>query len=856
MSVINPCEAGAEAAVIHNRPALPRIGYRIGGYPEFRATMFRALDRSDALQAYTHRGADDPGIALIEGAAIVCDVLTFYQELYANELFLRTATWQTSVEELVRLLGYRLAPGLGADALFALVADSEDPITVPAGTAFKIALEDVDSPPTFETKDDVSVHPALGVLRLFTPFEEASIVDATARIVLFGDGATEIEEGERLLFGVRDAADASKLSDAQTLAVKEVIELHGQAVVTLEGSIQLTASSQDELSVYRLGRSFRHFGHNSPSQYVYLSGSTATAETVSYDRQLDDQTGTGIDYIDPEFPAKAFPLDQEVDDFAAGSPFLIQLTSNDLVAVRTAVRARSRTLRWGSLSTSSTVVTVNQQVGGILGTEVDVRDLTLHETLGGPYDARAYPTELGGNNRSLLIESDAADALALLDRRIAWIDDEGDWTIATVVQVEEESAGAARWEGLHRLTLDVDVDRSSFPHDPDLEEPIDVYANLVDATEGASESATIIGTGNAGLAFQSFELPSPPLTYLRSADESPPEVPELEIRVNGQAWTRMAYFYAQDPDAQVYVVREDEDGTSFVQFGDGATGARLPSGVDNVVAVYRTGSGASGPAEQGASVQIKSDVDGLDEAFMVGVASGGSAREELETAREAAPGRVQSLGRVVSLRDVETESLAISGVRTVRARMTQMQGAPVITVHVLMESGREDEIDAVSEIIKSLSRCRGGDRFTIVVSQAFEEYLYLDVVYALSSGAVESVVTPLIENALGLVTDDADPETEVPGLFDPRTRRIGERELATRISGTIQQVEGVAWARSQSFGSLGTSDEPDTLIMPSSPLNGAVVTPGSGNVLRLRSGPDQGLLVISTTFAEEGGCDD
>ena len=29
-------------------------------------------------------------------------------------------------------------------------------------------------------------------------------------------------------------------------------------------------------------------------------------------------------------------------------------------------------------------------------------------------------------------------------------------------------------------------------------------------------------------------------------------------------------------------MREDADGRSFVQFGDGETGARLPSGVENV----------------------------------------------------------------------------------------------------------------------------------------------------------------------------------------------------------------------------------------------------------------------------------
>ena len=38
-------------------------------------------------------------------------------------------------------------------------------------------------------------------------------------------------------------------------------------------------------------------------------------------------------------------------------------------------------------------------------------------------------------------------------------------------------------------------------------------------------------------------------------------------------------------------VHTDDDGRTTVQFGDGISGARLPTGVENVRAVYRKGSG-------------------------------------------------------------------------------------------------------------------------------------------------------------------------------------------------------------------------------------------------------------------------
>jgi hypothetical protein len=68
-----------------NRPGLDRIRRRIGTYTTLRDFLLRRLNGEPTLAAWTHRGADDPGIALLEGAAILGDILTFYQELYANE---------------------------------------------------------------------------------------------------------------------------------------------------------------------------------------------------------------------------------------------------------------------------------------------------------------------------------------------------------------------------------------------------------------------------------------------------------------------------------------------------------------------------------------------------------------------------------------------------------------------------------------------------------------------------------------------------------------------------------------------------------------------------------------------------
>src|SRR6185436_8520670 len=116
---------------IQNRAGLSHISFRIGEYLDIREALLRNLDKDDTLSAWTHRSADDPGIALLEGASILGDILTFYQELYANEAFLRTAQWRESISDLVRLVGYRLSPGLGGNATFAFEIKGTEPVTVP-----------------------------------------------------------------------------------------------------------------------------------------------------------------------------------------------------------------------------------------------------------------------------------------------------------------------------------------------------------------------------------------------------------------------------------------------------------------------------------------------------------------------------------------------------------------------------------------------------------------------------------------------------------------------------------------------------------------------------------------------------
>ncbi len=106
--------------VIENRPGLgrdrlPRPGRTATSWPRCSQVC-----RARTVPAWPDCGPATPTtrpIALLDAWAVVCDVLTFYSERLANESYLRTATERTSLQELGKLLAYRLDPGAAAETL-------------------------------------------------------------------------------------------------------------------------------------------------------------------------------------------------------------------------------------------------------------------------------------------------------------------------------------------------------------------------------------------------------------------------------------------------------------------------------------------------------------------------------------------------------------------------------------------------------------------------------------------------------------------------------------------------------------------------------------------------------------------
>ena len=111
-------------------------------------------------------------------------MLTFYTERLANESYLRTATERISLQELGKLIGYRLDPGVAAETSLAFSLerppappplDPPDPGVVPPAGARRasssrsgLRVQSIpgpgEQPQTFETVEEIEARPEWNAL--------------------------------------------------------------------------------------------------------------------------------------------------------------------------------------------------------------------------------------------------------------------------------------------------------------------------------------------------------------------------------------------------------------------------------------------------------------------------------------------------------------------------------------------------------------------------------------------------------------------------------------------------------------------------------------------------------------------
>lgn len=746
---------------IANRPGLPAIGYRLGTYASFRRALLHGAARTPALRRWTAREQTDYGTALLEQWAYVADILAFYQERIANEAFLRTAVRPESVQWLAEGLGYRPAPALSALASLAFTTDRE--LELPARMRVQHVPRHREPPETFETDEPLVTAPDLSSIRLRAL--EGVVLRSGNRQVAVRGTALDIEPGDQVVLVSAQGIEAGR-ENWDVRALVEVEEDPELGITWLRWERGLgarwrhvdPAGPPQQLGVFR--RRAWVFGFDSPGWVVGSDGKPQQQSPgrLPHSRQRPDEI-----YLDDLYP-------EVVPDSRVA-----------LVTERLPAGTTSRAERYVELYRVLEVAqTVHEQygvIGRVTRLTVDMpKGQALPENIE-LFSIRGTYVLLAPETLEMVKPAAEPRERLVLEGTHAGLEPD-----RRLVVTGEEGAEAAR-------VAEADVEAVEGATVVDLRSPLTgtyrpaaarVLGNVAAASHGETVRDEVLGSGDAASAFQAFVLAKAPLAHVPAPGGAPGGASTLEVWVDGVRWHEVPDFHGRGGAERVYVTRTGPDGKTEVRFGDGVTGARLPSGRNNVVATYRVGGGVSGRLP---AATLRTPLDrppGLRAVVNPLPAEGGADAESPADVRRNLPKTVRTFGRIVSLRDFEDAALETRLAAKARAAAGWDGESQAVFLTVAGDAGIPLGGEALGNLVADLDARRDPNRRLRVIP-----HRPLPI-------RVEATVTPQADR----VPEDvaAAAHAALTGLLSFERQEFGAALRLSEVYRALQEAEGVAGA--------------------------------------------------------------
>jgi predicted phage baseplate assembly protein len=335
---------------------------------------------------------------------------------------------------------------------------------------------------------------------------------------------------------------------------------------------------------------------------------------------------------------------------------------------------------------------------------------------------------------------------------------------------------------------------------------VTISANVALATHGETVQE-VLGGGDSNQSFQRFVLRQPPLTYVSASTPSGAQT-TLEIRVNDVLWHEVPSFFDRRPEERIYVTRLDDDGKTTVIFGDGTTGARLPTGQENVKANYRKGIGLGGLVKANQLTQLMTRPLGVKGVTDPLPPDGAADPERLDDARRNAPLTVLTLGRVVSLKDYEDFSRAFGGIDKALATWTWYGEKRGIFVTVAGSRGADvsDDSELHKNLVSALQQF--GDPFVQLLVKSYQPRFFR------LSARVKPDPDFLPDDVMARV------EEQLRETYSFDARLFGQPVHLSEVIGVIQNVRGVVAVDVSEFYRSDLAVERKTRIVAAFPLQG------------------------------------
>jgi predicted phage baseplate assembly protein len=270
----------------------------------------------------------------------------------------------------------------------------------------------------------------------------------------------------------------------------------------------------------------------------------------------------------------------------------------------------------------------------------------------------------------------------------------------------------------------------------------------------------------------------------------------LQVRVNGVLWTEVDSFAGHGPAERIYTTSTGGDGKTVVTFGDGVTGARLPTGTENVRARYRVGLGRSGDVAAGQITQLTTRPLGVSAVTNPVAGTGGADPDPPELARSNIPLALTALDRLVSVPDYEDFARSYAGIGRAGARRLS-DGARQV-VHVTVAGVDDSPLLPDNGLLAALHAALAefGDP-QLPVDVAVRELVLLIVALSvkLTPDAEWDLVEPVLRSTL-------------IKLLSVSVRQLGQPAYASEVIAAAQAVPGVDYVDLQAFTGVPGSTTP------------------------------------------------
>ncbi len=306
-----------------------------------------------------------------------------------------------------------------------------------------------------------------------------------------------------------------------------------------------------------------------------------------------------------------------------------------------------------------------------------------------------------------------------------------------------------------------------------------IYGNVAKATHGETRQE-VLGSGDGSKPFQRFTLKQPPVTFVSAATPSG-VASSLVVRVNDIKWHEAESMEGLGRGDRQFTTQTDDEEKMTVIFGDGRYGARLPTGIENVKAVYRNGIGQMGNVTAGQISLLVTRPLGVKGVTNPLPATGGADRDSRDQARRNAPIAVTALDRLVSVADYADFARTFAGIG--KASAVRLADGRRQVVHLTIAGAGDIPIDKNCDLYRNLAQAlrQFGDPYQPVQIDIYHrKLLIISGKVRLLPDYLWEAVAPQIQAALR-------------DTFSFDRRHLGQDVALSEVISVIQAMRGVAY---------------------------------------------------------------